>query len=345
MVISLLLGCFCPACLVPEPKLASGKAAEKPLIEGIYTADPSAHVFEDKLYIYPSHDQDGRAPIGDDGSQFNMVDYHVFSLTDIDGPVTDHGVALHVDDVPWAERHMWAPDAAYKNGTYYLYFPARDKAGIFRIGAATAASPEGPFKAEPKPIEGSFSIDPCVFVDDDSAAYMIFGGLWGGQLEKWTTGDFIESGKPPGMLSPALGPRIAKMGEDMLSFSEPVREIRILDDDGEPVKAERSSRRFFEGAWMHKYRRKYYLSYSTGDAHTIVYAVGDSPYGPFTYQGTVLTPVIGWTTHHSIVQYRGEWYLFYHDASLSKGVDHQRSVKAAKLTFSSDGTIEPIDPR
>jgi hypothetical protein len=95
---------------------------------------------------------------------------------------------------------------------------------------------------------------------------------------------------------------------------------------------------------MHKYQGKYYFSYSTGNTHFLCYAVGDNPYGPFTYQGKILTPVIGWTTHHSIVEFEGRWFLYYHDSSLSKGITHLRSVKVTELFYDEHGRIKTIDP-
>ncbi|KAF7159259.1 hypothetical protein CNMCM6106_006394 [Aspergillus hiratsukae] len=160
----------------PEPQ---------PLIKHIYTADPSAHVFNHKLYIYPSHDRETSIPFNDNGDQYDMNDYHVFSLDTPGGPVTDHGVVLKASDIPWVSKQLWAPDAATKNGKYYLYFPARDQQGIFRIGVAVSDKPEGPFVPRPQPITGSYSIDPAVFVDEDGSAYLYFGGLWGGQLQCW----------------------------------------------------------------------------------------------------------------------------------------------------------------
>lgn len=157
----------------------------QPIVTHIFTADPSAHVFEDRIYIYPSHDLDHDGPVNDNGDQYKMEDYHVLSMADMNSPVTDHGEALHVKDVPWASSQMWAPDAAYRKGIYYLFFPARDHDGIFRIGVATSSSPTGPFKPEEQYIQGSFSIDPAVFVDDDEQAYMFFGGLWG---DSWRNG-------------------------------------------------------------------------------------------------------------------------------------------------------------
>ena len=165
--------------------MAISSKPNQPLVTHIYTADPSAHVFEGKLYIYPSHDLDEIRESNDLGDQYNMEDYHVLSMDSIDSPCVDHGLALHIKDVPWAKQQMWAPDAAFKNNTYYFYFPAKDKDGVFRIGVATSSSPAGPFKPQESYIPGSFSIDPAVFIDDDNKAYMYFGGLWG---DNWKNG-------------------------------------------------------------------------------------------------------------------------------------------------------------
>jgi Beta-xylosidase len=316
----------------------------EPLVTHMYTADPSAHVFEGKLYVYPSHDLDHEMVSNDNGDQYDMEDYHILSLNEDLTECEDHGEVLHVRDVPWASKQMWAPDAAYRNGKYYLFFPARDHDGIFRLGVATSNSPAGPFKAEPNYIPGSFSIDPAVLTDDDGKSYVFFGGLWGGQLEKWQTGEFVADAEGPDAAAPALGPRVAELADDMLGFKESPREISIVDENGKPLTAGDEDRRYFEGPWVHKYNGLYYLSYSTGSTHRIVYATSRDPYGPYEYKGTILTPVIGWTTHHSIVQYRDKWYLFYHDSSLSGGADNKRSVKFTELFYEEDGTIRTIDP-
>ncbi|KFZ23777.1 hypothetical protein V502_01734 [Pseudogymnoascus sp. VKM F-4520 (FW-2644)] len=314
----------------------------QPLITHMYTADPSAHSFEGKIYVYPSHDRETDIQFNDNGDQYDMVDYHVYSMDSITGPVTDHGVVLKMEDIPWVSKQLWAPDAATKNGKYYLYFPARDKEGIFRIGVAVSDVPQGPFKPEPTPIAGSYTIDPASFVDDDGEAYLYFGGLWGGQLQCWESGTFDASKSGPQEPSgdvPALLPRVGRLSEDMLSFADDVKELSIVDAEGKPIMADDHDRRFFEAAWMHKYNGKYYFSYSTGDTHYIVYATGDSPLGPFTYQGRILEPVEGWTTHHSIVGHQDKWYLFYHDSSLSGGVSHLRSVKAREIVHDAEGKI------
>ena len=326
------------------------KALSAPLVTHIYTADPSAHYFNGNIYIYPSHDIDAGEAFDDLGSHFAMEDYHVISMDSIDSKAVDNGVALHVDDVPWAKQQMWAPDANEKDGKFYLFFPAKDYEGIFRIGVAISDSPTGPFKAEPKAIEGSFSIDPAVFKDDDGVYYMYFGGLWGGQLQRWRTGVFNpdQPESPTAFLpaddEPALLPLVAKMTEDLLAFDETPKALEILDENGDLLLSGDNDRRFFEAAWLHKHKGKYYFSYSTGDTHFICYAMGDSPYGPFIYTGRILNPVVGWTSHHSVCEIEGKTYLFYHDSSLSKGVTHLRSVKVAELKYRQDGTIITLNP-
>jgi beta-xylosidase len=320
------------------------KAISQPLVSHIYTADPSAHVFNGKIYIYPSHDIDAGIPFNDNGDHFGMEDYHVFSMDSIDAETVDNGVALHVKDVAWAEKQMWAPDAACKNGKFYLYFPAKRANGIFQIGVAVSDSPVGPFLPEPEAIKGSYSIDPAVFEDNDGKHYIYFGGIWGGQLQKYRNNSYALEHEEPLANESALGPIVALLTDDMLEFAEEPKEIEILDENGKVLLAGDNDRRFFEASWVHKYNDKYYFSYSTGDTHFICYAIGDNPYGPFTYQGRILNPVVGWTSHHSICKVEDEWYLFYHDSSLSKGVTHLRSMKVTKIAYLEDGSIVTIDP-
>lgn len=316
---------------------------KKAIITDNYTADPSVHLFEGKVYLYPSHDLDIDVASNNTGDQYIMTDYHVYSMDKPGSPVTDHGEVLHVDQVPWASKQMWAPDAAEKDGKYYLYFPARDKNDIFRIGVAVSDKPSGPFIPNKNPIQNSFSIDPCTFKDKDGQHYILFGGLWGGQLEKWVTGSYNPEGEEPKGKEKALFPKIAKLDGSMAEFAEDPKDIVIVDKNGNELLAENEDARYFEGPWMHMYNGKYYFSYSTGTTHKIVYAVSDTLEGPFVFQGTIINPVLGWTTHHSIIEVDNQWYVFYHDSSLSKGLDNKRSVKYAKLEYNADGTIQTID--
>ena len=330
-----------------------------------YMADPAGHVFNDKLYIYPSHDWDAGECFDDDGGHFQMKDYHVLSFDDVEnGPATDHGVILDVSQVPWAEKQMWDSDVVEKDGKDYLIFSAKAYDGVFRLGVAIADKPEGPFVPQEFPIRGSFSIDPCMFKDDDGQIYCYFGGLWGGQLQWWRSlfhGFSTIPGKygnDNGLIdlgpaadhktqlfaqpdAPALPSAVVRMSEDVLQFAEAPRAVLILDKNGQPLKAS-DPHRFFEASWMHKYKGKYYFSYSTGDSHLLCYATGDNPYGPFTYQGVILEPVVGWTTHHSIVEFKGQWYLLYHDCVPSNDITHLRSLKVQRLFYNEDGTIQTV---
>jgi beta-xylosidase len=337
-----------------QPRSPQGhRYLSQPLVTSIYTADPSAHQFAGRIYVYCSHDITEGPPLedvepftGSQGNAFKMRDYVVLSMDRVGGQVTIHPAVLDIKDVPWAARQMWAPDAAYKNGTYFLYFPAKDRAGAFRIGVATSRHPAGRFTAQPEPIQGSYSIDPAVFTDDDGQSYMYFGGLSGGQLQMNFNGVYDPSASKSENTpkdQQALMPKVARLRTDMLEFAETPRDATIIDESGRPILAGDGGRRFFEAAWMHKHKGKYYFSYSTGGSHFVAYAIGDSPYGPFTYQGTILLPVQGWTTHHSIIHVDGRWWLFYADSQMSNKT-WLRNVKVTELFYNSDGTIQPIDP-
>jgi hypothetical protein len=309
-----------------------------------YMADPSVHVFEGKIYIYPSHDWESGVPENDNGDHFNMKDYHVFSIDDVEnGEVTDHGVVLAVEDIPWAGRQLWDCDVAFRNGKYYMYFPLKDQNDIFRLGVAISDKPYGPFIPQENPMKGSYSMDPAILDDGDGNFYMYFGGLWGGQLQRYRNNKALECAHLPEGDELALCGKIVRLSDDMLEFAEEPKDVVVLDENGNPLLGSDTERRFFEASWVHKYNGKYYYSYSTGDTHRICYAIGDNPYGPFTYKGTILTPVIGWTTHHSIVEYKGKWYLFHHDSVPSGGRTWLRSMKVVELEYNEDGTIKTIE--
>ena len=242
-------------------------SAKNPFITHMYTADPSARVFNDTLYVYPSHDED-------DAVKFTMKDWHVFSTTDMQN-WTDHGVALSLDDLSWASFHAWAPDCIERNGKYYFYYPVEHS----KIGVAVGDSPTGPFK---DPLDSALIhtsskgvvcnrdfIDPCVFIDDDGQAYLYMGQLVVNAI---------------------------KLNEDMVSYDGKVHLLEGTDD-------------FFEAIWMHKYKGKYYLSYAANSGE-IKYCMSDNPLGPFTYKGVILPKMNSGTNHHSIVIYKGQWYMF-----------------------------------
>jgi arabinoxylan arabinofuranohydrolase len=278
-----------------------------PFIRHMYTADPSARVWADgRLYVYPSHDI--APPRGAD----LMDQYHVFSTDDMVNWV-DHGEILRASDVPWGRSEggfMWAPDCAYKNGTYYFYFPhpsGTEWNSTWKIGVATSSSPASGFTVQGY-IPGLESlIDPCVFIDDDGQAYFYYGG-----------GGVCKGGK---------------LKTNMMEIDGQMQIMQGLVD-------------FHEASWVHKRNGIYYLSYSdnhdVGDSHNQMrYATSTSPLGPWTHRGIYMDPTDSYTNHGSIVEYKGQWYSFYHNSALS-GNDWLRSICVDKLFYNGDGTIQKV---
>lgn len=287
-----------------------GIQAQNPIITGQFTADPTARVFEGKLYLYPSHDIP--SPIERLKEWFCMADYHVFSSENL-VDWTDHGMILSQENVPWVDSEsysMWAPDCVYKDGKYYFYFPASPKGKKgFNVGVAIADKPYGPFKPLPEPIKGVGGIDPCVLLDTDGQAYL----YWSGR-----------------------GLNVAKLKDNMTELaSEPVLVADV--EDG-----------FKEGPFAFKHNGKYYLTYPWVKDKTecLAYAMSNNPMGPFEYKGIIMeqSPTGCWTNHHSLVEYKGQWYLFYHHNDYSPEFDKNRSVRADSLTFNPDGTIQLVTP-
>ena len=310
-----------------------------------YMADPSGHVFGDRLFIYPSHDRESGIPENDNGDHFDMKDYHVLVLDDPEQlEALDLGKILDVEDIPWAGRQLWDSDVVEKDGRYYLIYSLKDKNDTFHLGVAIAEKPEGPFIPLPDPIRGSYSIDPCAFKDEDGEIYVYFGGLWGGQLQRYRDNKALESAILPEGAEPALPARVVRMAADVTQFAEEPKPVVIVDDNGQPLRAD-DPHRFFEASWMHKRGGLYYFSYSTGDSHLLCYATSTSPYGPFRFRGELLQPVVGWTTHHSIVEWRGRWFLLHHDSVPSGGRTWLRSVKIAELEYDEDGALHLKDEK
>ncbi len=285
--------------------------AQNPLIRDQFTADPTARVFEGKVYVYPSHDILASPGKGRPG-WFCMEDYHVFSSENlIDWK--DHGVIVSQTGVEWADPNgysMWAPDCVFKNGKYFFYFPAGAKERGFRVGVAIADKPYGPFKPEARPIEGVRGIDPNVLVDKDGTAYLYYS----------MNRIFVARLKP-----------------NMLELDSAPQVIGNLPTKG-----------LLEGPFVFERNGIYYLTYPHVENKTerLEYSIGKSPLGPFQQTGVIMdeSPSGCWTNHHSIVEYKGQWYLFYHDKDLSPDFDKNRSIRADRLFFNEDGTIRKVVP-
>ncbi|WP_109436767.1 MULTISPECIES: family 43 glycosylhydrolase [Aquimarina] len=285
--------------------------AQNPLVTHIYTADPTARVFDDILYIYPSHDVEGCTE--DQGSNgFCMPDYHIFSTTDMIN-YKDHGVALDQNDVPWGAKDkfgMWAPDCIKKGSKYYYYYPGipADKSAFRRIGVGVSDNPTGPFSWEKNYIKGIQGIDPNPFVDDDGKAYIYYGG-----------------GKGTGAL------KVARLKDNMTEIQGQPENIIGIPEEG-----------YREASFMFKREGIYYFSWGrvNQNNYEIEYATSNNPMGPFKFQGVIMPNIDNGTNHHSIVEYKGKWYLFYHYWSLSNH-NRLRSMRADEIVFNKNGSIVP----
>jgi hypothetical protein len=288
--------------------------ATNPLIMDQFTADPTARVFEGKIYMYPSHDIKAPPEYKGRPDWFVMEDYHVFSsdnLTDW----RDHGVIVTQTGVEWTNPtsySMWAPDCVFKDGKYYFYFPATAKTGGMRIGVAVAEKPYGPFKPVASYIEGVSGIDPNVLIDKNGSAYMYYA----------------TAGK---------GLFVVKLKPNMMEIDGEPLAINNL-----PVKG------LVEGPFPLERNGIYYLTYPhvENKIERLEYATSTSPMGPFTWAGVILDESESrcWTVHHSLIEWQGQWYLFYHDRDLSPSFDKNRSARADKLFFNADGTIQKVIP-
>ncbi len=312
-------------------------SAQNPIISDQFTADPTARVFNGRIYLYPSHDI--KAPKGQRQDWFCMADYHVFSSDNL-VDWKDHGVILSQTDVPWGKPDgysMWAPDCVYKNGKYYFFFPDAPRGGRgFGIGVATASNPEGPFTCETENIRGISGIDPCVLLDDDGSAYIYWGGG---------------------------GIRGAKLKDNLLEVDGELKEMKLperRDSAGHTVKMPPMMvagdemmglpKGFKEGPFAFKHNGKYYLTFpwvrKENGTETLAYAMSENPLGPWDFKGIIMAEHANgcWTNHHSIVRYKDQWYLFYHHNDYSPQFDKNRSVCIDKLYFNADGTIQEVKP-
>jgi len=292
----------------------SSSSAQNPFITNQFTADPTARVFNNRVYVFPSHDIQAKPGRGRAG-WFVMEDYHVFSsqnLTDW----TDHSVIVTQSKVNWVDSttfSMWAPDCIAKNGKYYFYFPAGMKATFGRgssVGVAIADNPAGPYIPQSEPIKNVRGIDPNIFIDKDGKAYMY-----------WAMGEIS----------------VAKLKENMLELESDPKVVGDLPKQG-----------LKEGPFLFERNGIYYMTYPhvQNKIERLEYAISDNPMGPFRITGVIMdeSPTGCWTNHQSIVKFNDQWYLFYHHNDLSPKFDKNRSIRVDSLFFNNDGTIRKVIP-
>lgn len=287
--------------------------AQNPIVQTAYTADPAPLVYNDKLYLYTSHDED-------DSTWFTMNDWKLYSTDDMVN-WTEHPTPLSFKTFEWARGDAWAAQCIERDGKFYMYVPVTDRKGESAIGVAVADSPYGPFydPLGTPLVQADFgNIDPTVFIDDDGQAYLYWGN--------------------PNCF-------YVKLNKDMISYEGGIHAVPMTPEsfgrrEGNPKRATL----YEEAPWLYKHKGAYYLFYAGGPIpEHLAYATSDSPEGPWKYGGTVMAKEGGsFTNHPGIVDFRGKTYLFYHDASLPGGSGFTRSVCVREMDFGRDGKVNPV---
>lgn len=287
--------------------------AQNPIVQTAYTADPAPLVYNDKLYLYTSHDED-------DSTWFTMNDWKLYSTDDMVN-WTEHPTPLSFKTFEWARGDAWAAQCIERDGKFYMYVPVTDRKGESAIGVAVADSPYGPFydPLGTPLVQADFgNIDPTVFIDDDGQAYLYWGN--------------------PNCF-------YVKLNKDMISYEGEIHAVPMKPEsfgrrEGNPKRATL----YEEAPWLYKRKRAYYLFYAGGPIpEHLAYATSNSPEGPWKYGGTVMAKEGGsFTNHPGIVDFRGKTYLFYHDASLPGGSGFTRSVCVREMDFGRDGKVNPV---
>lgn len=283
--------------------------AQNPILPiGTYIADPSVKVWDDgRLYIYGSRDESTKYWCSFDHSVVSTNDMKSWDITED---------AFHSrgenDQVPYTDMQLFAPDCQYFDGKYYLYYCHPGKGT--REGVAISDSPNGPFKnGVALDTKGHNQIDPAVFVDDDGQAYY----LWG----QFTL-------------------KMAKINDDRVSIDSSSLHDRVLTEE---------EHYFHEGSYLTKRNGIYYLVYAdmsrAAQPTCLGYATSRSVFGPYEYQGVIINndycdPEV-WNNHGSIVEFKGQWYVFYHRSS--HGSSKMRRTCVEPIYFNEDGTIDEVE--
>jgi beta-xylosidase len=300
--------------LCPAPVLAWGftdttvTAKGNPVITYKYTADPSALLYNGKVYLYTGHDE---APPRKEG--YVMNEWLCFSSPDM-VHWTEHAVPLRVKDFAWAKADAWASQVIERNGKFYWYAAVEHSIVHGKaIGVAVADNPAGPFKdargtaliSNDMTTATSImwdDIDPTVIIDKGQA-YLIWGN---------TKCYYV------------------KLKENMVELDGP---IKTIDLPG-----------FTEAPWIHKHNGWYYLSYAYQFPEKTAYAMSRSIEGPWQFKG-ILNELAGNsnTNHQAIIDFKGKSYFIYHNGGISPdGGSFRRSVCIDYLYYNTDGSIKRI---
>lgn len=313
--------------VLPEPKEFTVEG--NPIFRNAFTADPAPMVHDGRLYVYVGHDEwyDGQDK-ANGGKEFNITEWLCYSTEDMK-TWEDHGVVCSPRDFAWGNSATapvgtaWASQVVPRNGKFYYYTTLQgtgENSG-YAIGVAVADSPTGPFKdAIGKPLVNDKmtdngkrgwwnDIDPTVLIDDDGQAYLC-----------WGNGTCF----------------MAKLKDNMIELDGDIWKVDVPH--------------YTEGPWLHKYKGNYYLTYASGSGRggeAIDYAMAKDIRGPWKPCGQLTgSAENSFTIHPGIIEFKGQWYLFYHNATLTldghKGAIGRRSVCVDKFTYNPDGTMQYV---
>ncbi|WP_236263977.1 glycoside hydrolase family 43 protein [Dysgonomonas sp. Marseille-P4677] len=287
--------------------------SQNPIIQTIYTADPAPMVYNDKVYLYTTHDEDN-------STWFTMNDWRVYSTNDMVN-WTDHGTVLSYTDFTWAKGDAWAAQCIERNGKFYMYVPLTTKENKTSVGVAVADSPYGPFidpLGKPLVQSGHGDIDPSVFIDDDGQAYLYWGN--------------------PNCY-------YVKLNEDMISYEGQICYVPMsVESFGKRDGNQERATLYEEAPWLYKRNDLYYLLWAGGPIpEHIGYSTSNSPMGPWKYQGTLMEQEgRSFTNHPGIIDFRGKTYFFYHNGDLPGGGGFTRSVCVEEVKFNNDGLFQKM---
>jgi beta-xylosidase len=289
--------------------LALPLSAQNPIVPpGIYIADPTAKVWEDsRLYIYGSADESTE--------YYCSHRYHVLSTDDLTHwTLHENSFASRGEDdrVPYSDSLLYAPDCVVRGDSFYLYYCQPDP--VNAEGVAVSASPVGPFGvATPIDVGEYHQIDPCLFIDDDGQGYYIWG--------QFTA-------------------KMARMKPDMRTIDPATITDSVVTE---------KEHFFHEGAHMVKRNGIYYLLYAhlgrAGMPTCIGYATSRSPMGPFAYGGVIIDndhcDPGNWNNHGSIMEFRGQWYVFYHRSTHNSKMMRKACIEP--IFFGDNGSIGEVE--
>ena len=289
--------------------------AQNPIVQTMYTADPAPMVYNDKIYLYTSHDEDN-------ATWFVMDDWKLYTTEDLVN-WTDHGAVASYKTFHWAKGDAWAIQVVERDGKFYLYAPITSAINNRpAIGVAVSDSPYGPFYdplGHPLVQTKEGDIDPTVFIDDDGQAHLYWGN------------PFLYH---------------AKLNEDMISLSGKITEIPMTSEafGVREGNVEKRPTLYEEAPWLYKREGLYYLLWGGGPIpEHLGYSTSESPIGPWTYGGTLMpTEGRSFTNHPGIVDFKGKTYLFYHNGALPGGSGFTRSVAVEEVEFTEEGEIKPL---